>query len=336
MSFFSNALDVNPGAVKTSLKSAVRYFAGSVSVALLLSASVLCVAQQPSSLKLAMTPITSNSEAASRAFSAPVFPHAEADAKHGTLNTPYGLAVDTAGRIYVTNLNGGNVTIYDKNLKLAATISSGLSTPAAVGVAFGGNIYVANASSTTVSVYNSSLVQTGSLTDSTMNGPYSMYVDGNNDIWVLDSTGTTHLFLDNGTPAIAQTWGGSAIGPRGSWVTLWNTNYGGTPGILAGNVGEDLHDSSIFQVLIGPYTPSAGGVAQDALGQQYVTDTPNNQVEVWSSDGTTILAFIPTAARPYGIAVDSINQRMYVALATVNEVAVYSLKAPYKLVGTIK
>jgi hypothetical protein len=331
MTFFQSTLDIKPGVVKTSLKSAVRYFTAVVPAALLLSA-VLCFAQQPSSEKLSMAPITHEAEAPSGAFSAPVFPHAGADAQHATLNTPYGL---TVGRIYVANLDGGNVTIYGKNLKLAGTISSGLSTPAAIGVAFGGNIYVANASGTTISVYNSSLVQTGSITDSTMNGPYNMYVDTNNDIWALDSTGTTHLFLDNGTPVSAQTWGGSALGPRGSWVTLWGVSYGGGIDIFLGNTGEAVHSGSFFQYATGPaFTVS--GVAQDAFGQQYVTNTPNNSVDILSSDGVSFIGSFLTPSAPYGIAVDSINQRIYVALGTVNQVAVYSLKAPYKLLGTIK
>jgi len=335
MSFFSNTLDVKPGVAKAPLKSALRYLTAVVPAALLLATSVLCLAQEPSSPKLAMTPIAANSEAPTGAFSAPVFPHAGADAQHSTLNTPYGLAVDTAGRVYVANLDGGNVTIYGKNLKLTGTISSGLNTPAAVGVAFGGNIYVANAGGTTISVYNSSLVQTGSITDSTLFGPYSMYVDANNDIWALDSTGTTHLFLDNGTPISFGTWGGSAIGPHGSWVTLWGVTYGGGIVNFLGNMGEAVHSGSIFQYAQGP-TYTATGVAQDAFGQQYVTNTPNNSVDIWSSNGANLLGSFSTSSAPYGIAVDSINQRIYVALGTVNQIAVYSLKAPYKLVGTIK
>jgi DNA-binding beta-propeller fold protein YncE len=96
-----------------------------------------------------------------------------------------------------------------------------------------------------------------------------------------------------------------------------------------------VHSGSFFQYVTGPAF-TVTGVAQDAFGQQYVTDTANNAVDILSSDGLNFIGSFSTSSAPYGIAVDSINQRIYVALGSVNQVAVYSLKAPYKLVGTIK
>jgi hypothetical protein len=58
--------------------------------------------------------------------------------------------------------------------------------------------------------------------------------------------------------------------------------------------------------------------------------------EIWSADGLNEIAQIPTPGNPVGAAVDNNLHRLYVALTTLNEVYVYSTKAPYKLLKIIQ
>lgn len=254
-------------------------------------------------------------------------------APQGTLNSPQGLAVDINGNIYAANYNAG-VTVYNSNGKLTGTITNETANPVAVGVAFGGNVYVANSGNSTVAIYNSNLQFTSIINDSALRIPVSMYVDGNNDAWVLDSYGTVHVYLQDTTPAGSMTLGGTAIGPWGSNVSVWGVPGGNGYAQYFQNVGEALHEgvniSNDFMT-----SPLAGGEAEDSIGQQYVTDIAHDQVQIWASNGTEVGSF-NTASQPAGIAVDSVRKRIYVALPISNEIAAYSMTAPYKLLGNIR
>ena len=158
-----------------------------------------------------------------------------------TLSYPYGLALDSAGNLYVANFRAV-VNIYNQEtLKLQSMITSGLSYPIAVGVNFGGDIYVANNQPGSISVYNSQLTEISTINDGTLIFPFSMYIDSANDIWVLDGNGNTHLYLDNWAPAGTTLTGGSAIGPWGPNVTVWGVVSSGGFIEAFQNVGEAVH-----------------------------------------------------------------------------------------------
>ena len=71
-----------------------------------------------------------------------------------TGTTPYALALDSAGNIYVANQGSNTVTKYAPAGGAATlTISAGISTPFALALDSAGNIYVANYSSNTVTKY---------------------------------------------------------------------------------------------------------------------------------------------------------------------------------------
>jgi DNA-binding beta-propeller fold protein YncE len=251
-----------------------------------------------------------------------------------TLSEPYGVTVDKNGQVYVTNIFGG-VTIYNKSMKLVNSITAGVSAPTAVSIAFGGDIYVANNGANNITIYNPSLAQIGTINDSSLVAPLGMYIDGANDIWVLDGYQVVHRYLDNGIAVGTVSIGGAtAIGPWGSFWTAYAPS-GGQGVAFCQNIGESWEDGLLNSgFAIGP-RPLAYGVAQDSLGAQYLTD-PTNKLVWWASpDGSVVGAILSTSSAGYGIAVDSVNQRIYVAEPTTNVVEVFSLKT-YKLMGTIK
>jgi len=251
-----------------------------------------------------------------------------------TLHTPFGVAVDSAGQIYVANLTGG-VTVYSKQRQLIATITTGVNAPVGLAVGFGGNIYVANNGGNNVTIYNSGFSQIGTISDPTLQYPTGIFVDSVNDIWVMDGA-LVHLYLDNGAPISSGPAGGAtAIGPWGSTVTVWGA-YANTLGLVeyVQNIGEALHNGIGYTVAY-PLSSPPGGEAQDAIGQQYTTDPNNNQLVIYNAQSTGYFT-LGTASPGYGIAVDAANKRFYVAEPGVNQVVVYSTIAPYKILGVIK
>jgi YVTN family beta-propeller protein len=70
------------------------------------------------------------------------------------VRTAYGLAFDSAGRLYVTNHTANTVTVYAKgSAKLLRTISAGVDGPWGLGFDGSGNLYVANYYGGSVTVY---------------------------------------------------------------------------------------------------------------------------------------------------------------------------------------
>ena len=254
-----------------------------------------------------------------------------------TLNYPYGIGLDDSGNVFVTNLLGG-VNVYAMaTLKKAGAITSGVLYPAAVAVSFNGNIYVANNAANNITIYNQSYTQIGTITDSTLQSPTSMYIDASGDIWVLDAQGITHLYLFDGTPLSSYHSGGSCIGPWGPDVTVWGISNG-QGGYLEDlqNVGQAVRDGVSFPNYFPSGSPYAGGETQDSIGQQYVTDIVHNQVQIWAPDGAYMVGVINTPAAPYGIAVDTPHARIYVVMTTLNEVYVYSTHPGYALLTIMK
>ncbi len=250
-----------------------------------------------------------------------------------TLSYPYGITVDASSNIYVTNLFGG-VNIYNSKLQKTGAITAGLLYPAAVAVAFDGTIYVANNGASTITVYNPLLTQIGTITDSTLAGPMSMFIDAEDTAWVLDAGGTLHAYLNDGTALPTTHTGGNAVGPWGPNVTVW--------GIANANGGYDeayenralaTHDGPALSNVYPNGSPYAAAEAQDQLGQEYVADLRNDLIQIWSRDGKYEVGQIRTPAAPYGVAVDTRLNRVYAVLTISNEVYVYSTKSPYNLLG---
>jgi hypothetical protein len=164
-----------------------------------------------------------------------------------------------------------------------------------------------------------------------------MYIDADDTTWVLDVQGTLHAYLNDGTTLRATHTGGNTVGPWGPNVTVW--------GIADANGGYDesyenraqavQSGPSLVNVYVGG-SPYAGGEAQDQYAQEYVSDLLHNQIQIWRRGAAYQDGNINTPAAPYGLAVDTNLNRLYVVMATLNQVYVYSAKAPYKLLGIIK
>jgi hypothetical protein len=259
---------------------------------------------------------------------------AQASKVKATLSYPYGLTVDPAGNLYAANLFGG-VTIYNAKLKYQGAITTGTDIPAAVGVNFEGNIFFANNASGAITVYNPSWQQIGTITDPNLAFPTNLYVDPDDTIWVLDQQGIVHAYLADYTPLPTTKTGGTALGPWGSNMTVWGIPNG-SGGYIEdfGNRGIMVRDNPSFP---GGFTcsPLAGGETEDAYGQQYATDFANDQVQIWSSSGEYMTGVINTPSAPAGVAVDTVMNRIFVALPEVNEIVVYSRLAPFKQLAVI-
>ena len=252
-----------------------------------------------------------------------------------TLNEPLGIAVDHAGNLYVANLNTG-VTIYNPKLQLTGQITS-VSLPTAVAVNFTDDrIVVTSGATYAISIFDQSHTQVGTIVDQSLRYPLGMYVDGNDDVWLLDNTGTVHGYLLNGTSVGAIQTGGTAIGPFGSNWAIWGSPYQNQSYPFAnffGNLGLALHNGpAVTGGYLNNFAPY--GAAEDAQHNVYLTDATHTNVTEQFYPGNSTGGIIAVPSTPYGIAVDSARDRIYVSFPQTNTIGVYGLKS-HKLMKTL-
>ena len=169
------------------------------------------------------------------------------------IDKPAGLAIDSAGNLYVAN-NGGTigVSIYAPGTSTTpkAVVNAGMTTPSQLAFDASGNLFVANNGGSSVTEYkppfgNSSTVfRTFSSSNTTT--PYSVAVDTSNNVWVGQASG--------------------------------------------GHVVEFSSSATVLRTISG-YAMAVYGITMDTSGNAYVTDVDNNAVDEFSpSSGTTPIA----------------------------------------------
>lgn len=108
------------------------------------------------------------------------------------LNNPKALAVDANGNLYVANVSGNNILIYNTNYvqQTSKTITSNIANPTGIAFDTAGNLWVANYSPSNGSPVGSIAEYTDGKqnTSATVSGitePTALAVDSGGNVWVV-------------------------------------------------------------------------------------------------------------------------------------------------------
>jgi streptogramin lyase len=219
-----------------------------------------------------------------------------------SLNGPRGVAVDAAGKIYITNFGAGALTTYTPN-GTPTTPTIGLTAPWGVAVDAAGKIYVANfgyGSGDSVSTFTANGAPTSPRISMGLSSPQDVAVDAAGKIYVTNygnGIGVVTTYLPNGvqtTPTI-----GTVSGPEGVAVDAAGKIY------VANSSNNTV---TTFNSDGTPSTPTITGlsnpqgVAVDATGKIYVTNVGNNTLTTYSAKGTQTTPTITGLNYPVGVA----------------------------------
>jgi len=219
-----------------------------------------------------------------------------ADREKGiALRKPYGVATDSAGRVYVTDTGLGAVVVFDSTARVVRLLGLKgqvrLSTPIGIAVDARDRVFVADADLDRVFCFGADgevLLALGG--DEGLKNPAGIAVDRERGrLYVADSH--LHRIFVYGTD--------------GGFVGTWGTRGGGK--------GEFNFPTN---------------VALDRRGNVYVVDTGNFRVQVFDSEGSFLSTFgeagdVPGRFhRPKGIALDS-EGHIYVVDAAFNNFQVF-------------
>jgi DNA-binding beta-propeller fold protein YncE len=217
------------------------------------------------------------------------------------LGTPYGLAVDSKGMLYVADTKVGAVFVFDPENKETEMLKHGVD--ARFGRIFGlaiddaDRLFVSDGLYNHVLVFNAKHKLEAQFGEGIMNDPAGLAVDTENRFLYVANTGSDQVLVyDADTFKLLR-----KIGAAGKDHTLT------TPGDFS----------------------KPTNVAVDKDGNLFVTDTLNDRVEEFDADGSFIRAFGENGdgpgdfARPKGIAVDA-DGHVWVADASLNRLQVFA------------
>src|ERR1019366_2721760 len=188
------------------------------------------------------------------------------------LNTPWGVAVDGAGNVYIADLGNNAIKKWTAaNNNVTTLVSSGLSGPQGVAVDGGGNVYVADWGDDAVkewTVANSDVV---TLVSAGLNGPTSVSVDVAGNVYISDyfNQGVSEGTPANGklTPLFSPL---SGAGPNGVAVDGAGNVYVADEGNFA--IEEWTAANGNLATLVSSGLSNPQNVAVDALGNVYIAD----------------------------------------------------------------
>jgi len=200
-----------------------------------------------------------------------------------TLGQPYGIAVDSKGRVFVGDTFVAAVFIFNTEKKEVTFLRNGHEAAfrSIIGLALDDSdrLFVADAAMHQVSVFNSELKLESTFGDTVLKRPSGIAVDNENRfVYVVDTGNETVFVFDADNFKLLRKLGGPA---------------------------KKLNDDD-------PETfAKPTNVALDKDGNVYVSDTLNNRIQIFDADGKFISMFgkagdAPgTFQRPKGVAIDS-------------------------------
>jgi sugar lactone lactonase YvrE len=231
---------------------------------------------------------------------------------------PFGVAVDSSGRVWVANSNGESVIALNNDGTLKgnfAPAGSNFIFPLGVAIDSSGHVWVTNLLSSSVTALNNDGSLLGNFASITL--PSGVAIDSLGHVWVANRGGDTITALNNdGTLKGKFAPAGSNFNIPDSVAIdslghVWVTNEFGNTVTALNNDGT----------LKGNFAPAGSnfnrplGVAVDSPGHVWVANGDGKSVTALNNDGTLKGNFAPAGSnfnRPEYMAVDS-SGRVWVA-----------------------
>jgi len=192
---------------------------------------------------------------------------------YGQFNNPNGIALDSAGNIYVSDTGNNVVKKYPFNdiISPPTVFASGFNTPQGITVDPAGNVYVADVSNNVVKKFNSSGNYLGNV-GSGFSTPRDVAIDLGGNIYVADTN-------NKRIRKISTTGDITTVASGFDWPQSVAVDSSGNLYVAEPTTNTAYRITNGIKTVIGSGFNTPYGIEVDSVGNVYVTDTGNNQIK---------------------------------------------------------
>lgn len=276
-----------------------------------------------------------------------------------TFRTPWGVATDNDGNVYVTDNGNSRVKVFSQSggyiddwggagsgqtqflnlLGIAINAESGKNRDKP-------RVYVSDPQQSSIERRVRKFTVSGSyqqsLGRSGLTKPEGIAVDSNNNVWVIDASPTGKIFLFDRNGNYRTSWtpsgNGTLSSPEGiavytdkddrTWVYVTNT---GSSRVVRYEFTSTSSSGLAFDKFVGGVGSGSTsfntpvGITADACGNIWVADQFNNRVQILDKNLAFVSRFEAGFSRPTGVALSPNGKLLFVADSNNNRVQRYSL-----------
>ncbi len=198
----------------------------------------------------------------------------------GTLNFPYGIAIDAAGNAWVTNEAGSTVVRFS-NTGTVLSIWTGLTGPQGIAIDEAGNIWIANTAADSVvklSTLSGSVTGASTLFAGGGNGPVSIALDSTGNAWVANYISSTVTELNSTGAVVLSGLTGSSTITRPTSIAL---DKNGNVWVASSGTGAAVrltHAGSLGSVYTDNALQGSTAIMLDSSSNVWVTGNTTGSV----------------------------------------------------------
>jgi len=235
------------------------------------------------------------------------------------LSSPYGVALDAAGNIYIADTFHNAIKEWTATNGVVSTlVSSGLATPADVAVDLAGNVYIADDFHNAIKEWTVTNGIVSTLVASGLNQPNGLTVDASGNVYIADTfnnaikkwtaaNGAVTTLVSSGLSDPSEL----ALDVAGNlYIADWANNA----------IREWMPANSTVITLVSSGLNGPNSVAVDGSGNVYIADTTHNAVKKWTAANGTVTTLAQSGlSSPNSVAVDGAGN-VYIADTTHNAI----------------
>jgi YD repeat-containing protein len=247
---------------------------------------------------------------------------------NGQFNTPTGVAVDSKGNVWVTDVKNNRIEEFNhqgeyvRRFGWEGTTVGDVKEPYGVAVDAKGNVWVADTGNNRIEEFNETgeyirEASTGS-NSVALKAPHGIVLDAKGDVWVAD-TGNNRIqeFNENGEP-VRQAGPGAGSKELSEPLGVATDSKGNVWSTDAKNHRfVEFNETGGYLNAFGSQGPGNGqfetpvGIGVDGAGDVWVGDSAENRVQEFKSNGEYLTQFGSTGSnggqfkKPYLLAVDA-------------------------------
>jgi DNA-binding beta-propeller fold protein YncE len=228
------------------------------------------------------------------------------------LRFPCGVAVDSAGNVYIADFYNNSIAKWAvANNTITTVISSGLNHPSGVAVDRAGNVYIADTGNGAIKEWMPAQNSVTTLVSSGLNWPVSVAVDVWTNVYIADAGNNSISRWTATSGTLTELVSSGLSAPSGVATDVAGNAY------IADHANSAIKEWYAANSLVSPLVPSGlnwpVGVAVDGSANVYIADTFNDAIKEWTRTTHGVTSLVSSGLNgPRGVAVDGLGN-VYIA-----------------------